>query len=290
MNDIPFNPEQIYDVSLRYSSLKLFREGVGKYTDKIKKWQKPGNIKVEEILDQNERLSNWLDENYNKSENKWHISFYQLSGKTLQILKSTLPLLLKALRDERNIRENEGAPDIAFEDIDEKIKQIEELMNMRGIKEIPILDLLKPSKKNIPINKDTNLEYDVALSFASEQRDYVDKVASGLKENGIKVFYDNHEEINLWGEDLAEHLDTVYRKKSKYVVAFVSKAYKNKSWPKHEFRSALAKAVEQKGGYILPVKFDDTDLPGLQPSIKYISSLKVSPDTLVEMIIKKIRK
>ncbi len=37
-------------------------------------------------------------------------------------------------------------------------------------------------------------KYDVALSFAGEDRDYVDKVAKRLQEKGVKVFYDKFEE------------------------------------------------------------------------------------------------
>ena len=34
-------------------------------------------------------------------------------------------------------------------------------------------------------------EYDVALSFAGENRDYVEEVAIFLKNFGVKVFYDD---------------------------------------------------------------------------------------------------
>ena len=33
-------------------------------------------------------------------------------------------------------------------------------------------------------------EYDVCLSFAGDDRVYVSKVASELKKNGVRVFYD----------------------------------------------------------------------------------------------------
>jgi len=36
-------------------------------------------------------------------------------------------------------------------------------------------------------------EYDVALSFAGEDRAYVEKVAKYLKEKSIRVFYDKYE-------------------------------------------------------------------------------------------------
>lgn len=43
-------------------------------------------------------------------------------------------------------------------------------------------------------------EYDVALSFAGEDREYVEQVATLLLNAGIRVFYDKFETVKLWGE------------------------------------------------------------------------------------------
>ena len=45
-------------------------------------------------------------------------------------------------------------------------------------------------------------KYDIALSFAGDDRGYVEQVADALKSNGIKVFYDRYERVALWGKDL----------------------------------------------------------------------------------------
>ncbi len=77
-------------------------------------------------------------------------------------------------------------------------------------------------------------DYDVVLSFAGEDRDYVEKVANKLLYKGIKVFYDNFETVDNWGKDLYTHFDEIYRKKAKYCVIFISKNYENKVWTNHE--------------------------------------------------------
>lgn len=137
-------------------------------------------------------------------------------------------------------------------------------------------------------NANEQITYDVALSFAGEEREYVEKVANYLNENStIKYFYDKHEVVTLWGEELVEHLHMVLSKASKYCVMFISKNYKDKVWPTHEKRSALEKQVKSKGRYILPVRFDDTELPGLQSTIGYINAADYSPEQLGELIIKK---
>ncbi len=52
-----------------------------------------------------------------------------------------------------------------------------------------------------------NCDYDVALSFAGEDRNYVEQVAQILHQLDLRVFYDRYEEANLWGKDLYVHLD-----------------------------------------------------------------------------------
>ena len=76
-----------------------------------------------------------------------------------------------------------------------------------------------------------------------------------------------YQRVELWGRDLIEALDTVYRKDARCVLMFISAAYRNKSWTRHERRSALAAALEHPHEYVLPLRFDDTDLEGLPPTI-----------------------
>jgi TIR domain len=132
-------------------------------------------------------------------------------------------------------------------------------------------------------------EWDVCLSFASEQRDYVKMIAAGLKKRDLDVFYDDDETVALWGKDLAEQLDYVYRKASRYCVIFVSEEYAAKTWTRHERRSALARALEEEGEYVLPERFDDTELPGLRPTLKYVDLRAYAPETVVEFIVQKVR-
>ena len=73
--------------------------------------------------------------------------------------------------------------------------------------------------------------YDVVFSFAGEDRKYVNRVAKFLRSQEVAVFYDSFEEANLWGKDLAEHFDSVYRQSGQYCVIFISKFYLTKCGP-----------------------------------------------------------
>jgi hypothetical protein len=131
-------------------------------------------------------------------------------------------------------------------------------------------------------------EYDVALSFAGEDREYVEKVAEGLKAAGVAVFYDGFEQVGLWGEDLAEHLGEVYGKRSRFVVLFLSRAYAAKAWPNHEKQFAIGRQLATGQRRILPVRFDETEIAGLPPTIGYLDLRVLTPEKLVELIRQKV--
>ncbi len=131
-------------------------------------------------------------------------------------------------------------------------------------------------------------KYDVALSFAGEDRPYVARVADALKRAGVLVFYDDYERAELWGKDLASHLDTIYRKTSRFVVVFVSTHYATKVWTNVERRSALARAIKEKREFILPARFDDTDLPGIPDTIGHIDCRDYTPEELADLVVQKV--
>jgi TIR domain len=131
-------------------------------------------------------------------------------------------------------------------------------------------------------------EFDVALSFASENRSYVQKVAEALTARGIRVFYDANEEICLWGKHLSEALQQVYMRDSHAVVMFISKPYAEKQWTRHERRSALQRAIQERDEYILPVRFDMTELEGLSPGLVYQDLKGQAPEQLASKITQKL--
>ncbi|MDQ3129856.1 MAG: TIR domain-containing protein [Acidobacteriota bacterium] len=160
-------------------------------------------------------------------------------------------------------------------------------LNFRKIEREPGgVEMLEKRKLEVMKN------YDVALSFAGEDRDFVSGVYEELQREGISVFYDFDEEIaiDLWGEELIETLDEIYRKRSKCVVIFVSESYSKKMWTKLERRSALAKALEEKKVYVLPARFDNTELPGLLPTMAFVDLRNETPQTFAQKIIRKLVK
>lgn len=133
-----------------------------------------------------------------------------------------------------------------------------------------------------------SFRYDVTFSFASEDRPTVEHLARLMRRNGIRVFYDTWEQADLWGKDLYNHLDQIYRIAARYCIIFVSEHYVKKAWTKHELRSAQARAFEENSEYILPIRIDDTELPGLPPTIGYIDVRKIPLTEICQMFVSKL--
>ena len=133
-----------------------------------------------------------------------------------------------------------------------------------------------------------DFEYDVCLSFAGEQREYVEQVADKLKSRGVRVFFDDYAKAALWGKDLYSHLDEIYQHLCRYCILFASKEYADKVWTSHERQSAQARALKEKQEYILPARFDDTPIPGLPDTIHYIDLKRTSPADLADIALKKL--
>ena len=132
-------------------------------------------------------------------------------------------------------------------------------------------------------------DFDIAVSFAGEDREIVQQYWGILSSNKLKVFYDEYERIGLWGANLYDKLDEVYRTKALCCVIFISKHYAAKVWTNHERKSAQARALQENREYVLPVRLDDTEIPGIPPTVGYIDLRETSVEKLAEMTVQKVR-
>jgi hypothetical protein len=131
--------------------------------------------------------------------------------------------------------------------------------------------------------------YDIASSFAGEDRSFVERMAKLLFEAGVSVFYDRFEEVDLWGRDIAEHLLEVYTRKARFCVMFVSKHYIAKAWPRQGRRRAIARALQTTSPYILPARFDDSVVPGLPETVAYVDLRNTTAEDFVSKIMLKLQ-
>ncbi len=130
--------------------------------------------------------------------------------------------------------------------------------------------------------------WDVALSFAGAQREYVERAAAVLKARGVRCFYDADEQVELWGRHLAEELPRIYAEESAAVVVFVSADYAAGGWARLECRAAFSRAVAEAGVYVLPARFDDSELPGLLDDVVSVDLRRYTPEQFADLVTAKL--
>jgi len=146
------------------------------------------------------------------------------------------------------------------------------------------------SKSSYPeLEKQSTLEYDVALSFAGEDREYAEELANALS-GKAKVFYDGFEKAKLWGEDLYVYLSELYAHRARYCVMFLSKHYAKKLWTNHERKAAQSRAFRENETYILPIRLDSTEIPGVPETVGYLNWHDESSEKIASYILQKLGK
>jgi hypothetical protein len=132
-------------------------------------------------------------------------------------------------------------------------------------------------------------EYDVAVSYASPDRDYAERLAGMLRAAELAVFFDLFEEATILGKRLYTFLQDVYENKARYCVVLLSQHYADRVWPRHEIQAAFNRAVREKGDYILPVRLDDATIEGLPSDLAYLPAEGRAVQDVANVLITKIR-
>lgn len=145
------------------------------------------------------------------------------------------------------------------------------------------------SAPTTPMVQAVAFDYDVALSFAGEDRPQAEAIASLLIKRGVRVFYDKHEQADLWGKDLYTHLIEVYQKKARYCLMFLSEHYARKLWTNHERSAAQARAFAESKEYILPLKLDDAQIPGVLNTVGHVDLRSTPSSEVVDLLLKKLK-
>ncbi|MBU6385842.1 MAG: TIR domain-containing protein [Planctomycetes bacterium] len=146
----------------------------------------------------------------------------------------------------------------------------------------------KADEQTVGATSSVNQPYDVALSFAGPDRKHAKKLADLIRENGFRVFYDEYEQHRLWGVDLYAHLSDVYKNRAKYCVMFLSIHYAERLWTNHERKAAQARSFRESLEYILPLRLDDTEIPGIHDTVGYLDLRHMAMDDVFQMLKTKL--
>lgn len=132
--------------------------------------------------------------------------------------------------------------------------------------------------------------YDVAISFAGTDRATAEVISRKLQAAGLRVFYDRDHQHLLLGEDLTTLLQNTYFSASRFAVVLVSQAFLRSRWAGNwELRAMLARMQQQTSGYVLPYLLEQVEVPGLSPTIGYVSAADFSAQEFADLVIRKMR-
>jgi len=71
-------------------------------------------------------------------------------------------------------------------------------------------------------------------------------------------------------------------------VVFLSQSYAKKLWTRHELKQAQARAFMEHKEYILPVRIDETEIPGINETIGYIDLRSTPMEEIADQLVKKL--
>lgn len=131
-------------------------------------------------------------------------------------------------------------------------------------------------------------KYDIAISYANEQKSYVKKLAEALLNHHMRIFADFLEPNRFWGEDLPTELRKIYHDECKYILIILSKEYAQKGFSQFEGKVASERHIT--GDKFFVIKYDDVTLPWLNTSIGYIDSSAYNETELAALLVDKIKK
>ena len=103
-------------------------------------------------------------------------------------------------------------------------------------------------------------EFEIAISFAGENRQLAKYIAEQLESIDISVFLDEHYEANYLGKAWSKEFERIFVHDSKYVFCILDIHHQNKIWPTFE-RECFKKRVSE--GEVIPLFLDETVFVGI---------------------------
>jgi hypothetical protein len=132
-------------------------------------------------------------------------------------------------------------------------------------------------------------QFEIALSFASEQRDLAKAINEILINEKIRIFYDNDHKAEFVGRFGVDYFFEIYSK-AILCVPLLSKDYYLKSWPGIERMAITQRLMENlpnddQNDFILPFVVDKSEVKGLFKTL--CPEHNSDPEAMAKLILKK---
>ncbi len=260
---------------IRGAELTKYGVIIGKATDKFVRMAKRAGalFNEEEALKINTRVSNKVRDEILKKEPKSMPTI----GANNNPLAIWLNYLLFHVSKTYSFREHSTKiePDVFSLSLVALEQLLKEITNKKATK----------STKDI-----SKIDFNVAVSFPGEKREYVSNVVDSLKVKlgKDKIFYDLDYQSQLAQPNIDTILQKIYHKQCDLVVIFLCKEYNEKEWCGLEWRSIKDLIKSKQDKKIMLVRFDQTEIDGVFSIDGYIDALKFSENELAEFVIERL--
>lgn len=105
-----------------------------------------------------------------------------------------------------------------------------------------------------------NYVFDVAISFAGENRKLAEEITSYLRILDYEVFYDELYEANYIGSSWTKEFERIFTTDSKYVICLLDEFHKTKIWPTFERECFVEKVPLNQ---LIPIFLDESTFVGI---------------------------
>ena len=121
--------------------------------------------------------------------------------------------------------------------------------------------------------------YDVAVSFAEEQRSAVGEVVEAWRQHGLTVLHGPDQTHEWWAHKEGGDLPAA---RVRFFLPFVSKV--------DDFTAAMLRAVKAGNEHVLPVLVGDVAVPAelVHPHVTYLRATEHQPDRLIRALTSRI--
>lgn len=107
-------------------------------------------------------------------------------------------------------------------------------------------------------------EFEIAISFAGENRQLAKYIAEQLESIDISVFLDEHYEANYLGKAWSKEFERIFVHDSRFVICLLDINHRDKIWPTFE-RDCFKRRVPD--AEVIPIYLDDTIFVGIPDDI-----------------------
>lgn len=132
----------------------------------------------------------------------------------------------------------------------------------------------------------TKHQFEVALSFPGEIRDYIEPIVAELERTigPNSYFYDNNYKAQLARPSLDLLLQSIYKDRAKLIVVFLCEKYQEKKWCGIEFNAIRQILFDKQHDKIMYIKMDDGIVEGTFSTDGYIDGRTHNAKQIVEFI------